>query len=147
MSAFRQSAFIEINLPISDLFRFILDIHNLPEWASAYEDISNFSGEPVEIGTTWQSNTTFMGRKFTTDYKIDRLEPGKVCRLHVDGPVFTGLNYWGFEATKDGGTEFTIFIEGETKCLVASLAVGLLKSQVKRQMAKDLEKLKSIMEQ
>lgn len=145
MSEYDESATIDLNVPIEQVFEFVTDIENLPTWAGAFDDIRNFSGNPVGVGSTWTSVSKFMGREVISDCKMTTFDAPTRLIFSITNMAGDGNNIWTLEKLDENRTRFTLRLKGKAKG-IAVMAVGLIRSQADKQMNGDLAKLKKMLE-
>lgn len=144
MAEYHETATIILNVPIQTVFDFVTDIENLPNWAGAFDEIRDFSGNPVGIGSTWTSISKFMGREVVSQNCVTEWHEPQQVVFSIKNMAGDGLNTWSLEALDDNQTRFTLQLDGEAKG-IARMAVGLIRSQADKQMNSDLKNLKTIL--
>ena len=142
MFTFEHSIFI--NRPQEEIFDFVSDPANDPQWRPAVE-LSEWSSEcPPGVGSTLHNVTKFMGRKLETTSEIMIWDPPNQIGINVvDAPVPYEFTF-SLEARKDG-TQFTGNFQGELGGLF-SLAEGLVARQAEKEIVSNLDALKGVME-
>lgn len=145
MSEYDESATIDIRVPIEQIFQFVTDIENLPNWAGAFDEIRDYSGDPVGVGSTWTSVSKFMGREVVSQCEMTTFEPPTKLVFSIKNMAGDGDNIWTLEKLDDNRTRFTLRLRGTAKG-IAKMAVGLIRSQADKQMNGDLAKLKQNLE-
>jgi len=145
MSEYDESATIVLNVPIEQVFEFVTDIENLPNWAGAFDDVRDFSGNPVSVGTSWTSVSKFMGREVISQCEMTQFDPPNKLIFSIANMAGDGDNIWTLEKLGDTQTRFTLRLKGKAKG-IAVMAVGLIRSQADKQMNGDLAKLKTTLE-
>ncbi len=144
MAEYHETATIILNVPIQRVFDFVTDIENLPNWAGAFDEIRDFSGKPVGIGSTWTSISKFMGREVISHNCVTEWQEPQRVVFSIKNMAGDGLNTWSLEALDDNQTRFTLQLDGEAKG-IARMAVGLIRSQADKQMNSDLKNLKTLL--
>jgi len=144
MAEYHETATIILNIPIQTVFDFVTDIENLPNWAGAFDEVREFSGNPVGIGSTWTSISKFMGREVVSQNCVTEYDEPQRVVFSIANMAGDGLNTWSLEALDANKTRFTLQLDGEAKG-VARMAVGLIRSQADKQMNSDLKNLKSLL--
>ena len=136
---------IEINRPLQEVFNYVSDVGNYPQWmAHALEVLKDTEGPP-------QHNDRFMvaiksvGRRFETSYertsyKADRRYTDRA----VGGPILNQRWESTFQEVP-GGTRLMRAVEAEGGGLL-KLLEPLQKRAAERQLRKDLKKLKDMLE-
>lgn len=145
MSVYDESATIILNVPINTVFNFVTDIENLPTWAGAFETIKDFSGDPVQVGSTWTSISKFMGREVVSQCEMTAFQSPTRLVFSISNMAGDGDNIWTLEELAEDKTRFTLRLKGKAKG-IATMAVGLIRSQAGKQMNSDLSKLKRMLE-
>ena len=144
MTEYHESATIVLNVPIQAVFDFIAEIENLPNWAGAFDEIRDFSGNPVKVGSTWTSISKFMGREVVSQNCVTEWDAPHRVVFSIVNMAGDGVNTWTLEALAEDQTRFTLQLDGEAKG-IARMAVGLIRSQADKQMTSDLAKLKTLL--
>lgn len=129
--------------PVSDVFAYIADGENCPQWRPGVLDIKRLAGEGV--GTRYTQGVAGpMGRRIAADYEITVHEPHRRIEFQtVAGPVRPHGRY-DFEAT-DGGTRLTFSLDAA----VSGLRGLFMGSMVQRTMdaeVRAIERVKTILE-
>jgi uncharacterized protein YndB with AHSA1/START domain len=145
MAEYHESASIMLNRPIQTVFEFVTDIETLPNWAGAFDEIRDFSGNSVRVGSTWTSISKFMGREIVSQNCVTEMDAPRKIIFSIKNMAGDGFNTWTFEALDHNRTRFTLQLDGKTKG-IATMAVGLIRSHVDKQMNRDLANLKRLLE-
>lgn len=145
MSVYDESATIILNVPINTVFNFVTAIENLPTWAGAFVTIKNFSGDPVQVGSTWTSISKFMGREIVSQCEMTEFQSPTRLVFSISNMAGDGDNIWTLEELAEDKTRCTLRLKGKAKG-IATMAVGLIRSQADKQMNNDLSKLKRMLE-
>jgi uncharacterized membrane protein len=136
---------IEINRPLQEVFDYVSDVGNYPEWmAHALEVLKDTEGPP-------QQNDRFslaiksVGRRFETPYERTSYEAN---RRYTDRAVGGPVPNQRWDSTfreVPGGTRFMRAVEAEPGGLL-KLLEPLQKRAAQRQLGKDLKRLKDVLE-
>ena len=137
---------VVINRPPEEVFDYVANRENLPEWSSPILEVrKETAGELLEEGSRYTTVAKFLGRRFETPFEVIVHDPP---RRHTDrslgGPFpqqFTHI----FEEVEGGRTRLTEVTEGETGGFFR-LAGALLEVASRRQFRADLETLKDLLE-
>ncbi len=131
----RAELTIEIARTPEEVFAYLTDIANLPEWQSGVNGAELRDGEIVET-------RSFLGREMETTLEILANEPPRLFTLKaLDSPVPFTVRH-ELAAALGGGTRLTVVADGE----VPGFASGLVAQRAKRQFSKDFARLKEILE-
>ena len=130
----RAELSIEIARTPEDVFAYLSDVSNLPEWQSGVRAAKQ-TGDRIE------ETRSFLGREMHTTLEILENEAPRVFTLKaLDGPVRFTVKHELEPA--EGGTRLRVVAEGD----VPGFASGIVAQQAKRQFSKDFARLKEILE-
>ena len=105
---------VVINRPPEEVFDYVANRENLPEWSSPIQEVRKETQGPlVEEGARFTTVAKFLGRRFETPFEVSVHDPP---RRHTDrstgGPFpqeFTHI----FEEVEGGGTRLTEVTDAE----------------------------------
>ena len=130
----RAELTIEIARTPEDVFAYLTDVSNLPEWQAGVKS-ATVRGDRVE------ESRSLLGRELHTSLEIvERDEPRLFTLRALDSPVPFSVRH-ELEPL-GGGTRLTVTAEGD----VPGFAAGLLSRRAERLFRKDFERLKQILE-
>jgi uncharacterized membrane protein len=136
---------IEIDRPVEEVFAYVANPENLPEWSGPAIEAKDAPG-PLKEGDTFTVVAKFLGRRFETPYERVSYEPN---RRYTDratgGPVPDQDWAYTFEEVTGDTTRVTRAAEGEPGGFF-KLAGPLIERALKRQVRADLETLKDLLE-
>ena len=136
---------IEIRRPLNEVFDYVANPENLPEWSSLAIEVKD-APEPLNEGDAFTTVGKFLGRRFETPFERASYEPN---RRYTDraarGPVPDQEWTYTFEEVSEGATRLTRAAEGEPGGFF-KLADPLIERALKRQVRADLETLKDLLE-
>ncbi|HLX31270.1 MAG TPA: SRPBCC family protein [Gaiellaceae bacterium] len=125
---------IEIARTPEDVFAYLTDVANLPEWQSGVKGAELRDGRIVET-------RSFLGREMRTTLEIVERDEPKVFTLEaLDSPVPFAVRHELEPA--EGGTRLRVVADGE----VPGFASGLVAQRARKQFSKDFARLKEILE-
>jgi uncharacterized membrane protein len=143
----RFEASVEIERPVEEVFGYVADLENLPEWAGPVievRDIQIATPEQLRQGDRFTAVAKFLGRRFEAPCEvIDYLENRQFSFRSTGGPVPQEFTYL-FEPTLEG-THLTQSVEAEPGTFFR-LAGPLFEAAGRRQINNDLETLKDLLE-
>ena len=135
---------IEIDRPLNEVFDYVANPENLPEWSSLAIEVD--APEPLNEGDTFITVGKFLGRRFETPFERASYEPN---RRYTDraagGPIPDQEWTYTFDEVSEGTTRLTRAAEGEPGGFF-KLADPLIERALKRQVRADLETLKDLLE-
>ena len=130
----RAELTIEIARTPEDVFAYLTDVSNLPDWQSGVKSATERDGRIEE-------SRSLFGKEIDTTLEIVEEEAPRLFTLRtLDGPLQLTVRHELEPA--DDGTRLTVTAEGD----VPGFAAGLLARGAERQFRKDFERLKKILE-
>ncbi len=73
---------IVIKRPVEEVFAFVADQRNAPQWQQGLLEVRRITDGPPGIGTRHTVVRKFMGRRLETDQRVCGVEPNREDRLH-----------------------------------------------------------------
>ncbi len=133
-----------IHRPIEEVFAYLTDARNHPQWDTGLLDIHQTPESPVGVGTRITEVRLFLGRKFEMTSEVVEYEPPtKYTRTAMGGPV-PGTGTLTFEPTAEG-TKLTWIFKMQPGGFFA-LAEPLFARSLKRQLEAALGDAKDLLE-
>ena len=134
MDLVRAELTVEIARTPEDVFSYLTDVSNLPDWQAGVKDATLRDGRIEE-------SRSLLGRELHTTLEVaDQEEPRLFTLRALDGPVPFTVRHELEPAEK--GTRLTVTAEGD----VPGFAAGLLARRAEKQFRKDFARLKQILE-
>ena len=144
MSTVRVEESVEIARAVGDVFTYVTDAANFPEWAGVVVDVSTDVSGPLKVGDTFTLAQKFLGRRFESRCETTASEPDQRFAYRTTGGPFPFTFDHTFEPSTLG-TRLTVTAEGEPGTFFG-LVGPLFEKAGRRQVRNDLETLKDIME-
>ena len=143
------SATVIINKPIEEVFSFITNVENNDRWVEGASETKLITDEEVTIGSVFQGKYSYSGKTHEIGYEVVKFSsPDKLGVKSTHGPF--PFENWLDLKNVEGQTEITNTIDAGSDHWVTSvmfiLLKPLLKRQMSKQMKKELENLKAILE-
>ena len=136
---------IVINKPVEEVFQFLANSENNPQWQSGTQEVKKTSEGPIGVGTTYLSVSKLLGRRLESIVEYTAYEPNKrVAAKATSGPIPFQFETT-FEATAEGGTMVTTAGGGEVGGFF-KLAEPVVSRMLKRQFTTDNANLKDYLE-
>src|SRR5919201_726285 len=133
---------VDIARPPSDVFAYLTDPTNLPEWQSSAIE-AHWEGEKAP-GAHVKEVRKFLGRRMESELEVTEYEPDRRFALKVlSGPVPFSVQHT--LDPRDGGTRLTFVGEGEPGGFF-KLAEPIVSRTAERQFKSDFETLKDVLE-
>ncbi len=146
MAEITASASIIVQRPIDGVFHAFLNPETFTEWFAMAEEIRDFSGHPIGVGTTYKGVGRVMGQEIINAAEVIEYDPPRHVVVMTVSPVISGRNTMDFVPTGDDGTQITIRLDGEAAGFLARMALPVLRGQIQRQMNGDLQRFKRLVE-
>lgn len=135
---------VTIDRPPSEVFEYISDPTNLPEWQSTALEGRMESPGPLGLGARAVEVRKFLGRRMESTMEVIGYEPDRELSFEVvSGPVPFRVSERLSPTT--GGTRIDIVLEGEPGGFF-KLAEPLVARAAKRQLEADYATLKDLLE-
>jgi uncharacterized membrane protein len=139
LQAVRFDLEVTIERPVGDVFAYISDVCNLPEWQE-----SALSAEWIEEGRRFRERRSFLGRTAESELEVTAFEPSRRFDVKaLTGPLKFEIRH-SFSPAGDG-TLLRVGAEAATGGAMR-FAAAMAKSQVERQLRSDLQRLKEVLE-
>jgi uncharacterized membrane protein len=135
---------IVINRPIEEVFAYVSDLTNAPEWQTGLIEVRKTTPEPPGVGTRYTFVRKFLGRKLEASNEFNVYEPCQIITFTTtSGPVSVEASYL-FDETAEG-TKVTCKMDMQTGGF-SRLAEPLIASSVRREMSAEFGYLKDLLE-
>ncbi len=135
---------VEINRPLDEVYEYVANPENLPEWAGTAIEIRKETPGPLQEGSTFTAVAKFLGRRIETPFEVTAHEFPRLHSHKSTGGPFPAEWTLTFEEVA-GGTRYTQVSEGEPGGFFG-LVGPLLERVARRQLRTDLENLKDLLE-
>jgi uncharacterized membrane protein len=136
---------IEINKPPEEVFDYVSDVGNFPQWMAHTLEVRKDTAGPPQRGDRFTVAIKSVGRRFETPYERTSYKPNlRYNDRAVGGPIPNQRWNYTFEEVP-GGTRLSRAVEAESGGIL-KLLEPLQKRAVKRQLRKDLQSLKDLLE-
>jgi uncharacterized membrane protein len=136
---------IEINRPLQEVFNYVSDVGNYPEWMAHALEVRKDTEGPPQQSDRFIVAIKSVGRRFETPYERTSYEANRrYTDRAVGGPIPNQRWDYTFEEVP-GGTRLTRAVDAEPAGLL-KLLEPLQKRAAERQLRKDLQTLKEVLE-
>ena len=140
----KMEASVLINRPVEEVFEFLSDVGNWPQWNSTMSEAEQTSEDPVAVGATARGVSEFLGQRIEWTSEVTEYEPNRKVKLRIiSGPMLMEQSLT-FEPV-EGATRLTMAGEGEFGGLF-KLAQPVVNRSMKKQSEANLANLKDILE-
>jgi uncharacterized membrane protein len=137
---------ILIERPRHEVAEFAGDLSNTPEWYSNIESVDWKTTAPLQVGSQLEFVARFLGRHLAYTYEIVDLVPEERLVMRTAEGPFPMETTYTWEAAGPQLTRMKLRNRGEPAGF-SKLAAPFMSLAVRRANRKDLQSLKSILEQ
>lgn len=138
------SSRITINRPPMEVYDFVRDQGNAPQWLSGWLETRPTNDLVGVVGYTWIDVVEMFGRPVETEFELTRMEPGQEIAFKSIGGSFPISGVYSF-APDGNGTAVTFELQGQPGGFF-KLAEPLLGRMIQRQWDANTANLKDILE-
>jgi uncharacterized membrane protein len=135
---------VEINRPLEEVYEYVANPENLPEWTGTVIETRKGTLGPLLEGSTFTSVGKFLGRRVESPFEVIAHESPRLHSHKSTGGPLPMEWTLTFEEVA-GGTRYTQVAEGEPGGFFG-LVGPLLERVGRRQLRTDLENLKDLLE-
>jgi carbon monoxide dehydrogenase subunit G len=141
---FTKSIVIEIARPPEDVFAFIADARNRPQWDESVGTEELTSPEPIGVGSTVRTTLRSMGRTYVYTWEIKQHESPSRQRIEsTSGPFPTTLEY--LLQPSPAGTQLQFSVTGDPRG-VLRLFCPLIARNTQKNLDRNFPRLKALLE-
>lgn len=134
-----------IDRPAADVFEYVADMSNNPEWQKGMESCVWTSDGPIRVGSTYDQVAKFLGREIRTSFEVTEFEPDKLIRIESrSGPMPLDIRRV-VTPLGDDRCEVVATIRGDSSG-VFRIADPIMKVMVNRSVQADYRRLKARLE-
>jgi len=134
-----------IGRPVEEVFAFVDDEGKTPQWLGLCVSLARASDGPKGVGTKLHYVHREGGRAASMDGVVTAYEPGQRLGMNYTDRAFdVAVDFW--LAAADGGTTLRHATAITPKTFVGRLMSPLIGGMTRRQMQKDLQMLKGLLE-
>jgi hypothetical protein len=136
---------IEIARPRADVAGYACDPDTATEWYENIKAVEWRTSPPLTVGTRVAFVATFLGRRLEYTYEVRDLVPGERFVMSTSEGPFPMETTYTFEDAGAGATRMTLRNRGEPAGF-SKLAAPVMAAAMRRANAKDLRRIKEILE-
>jgi uncharacterized protein YndB with AHSA1/START domain len=134
-----------IDRPRTDVAAYACDPDYVTAWYANIRTVEWKTAPPVTTGSLFTFTSEFLGRSMAYTYEVVELVAARRFVMRSDGVPFAMETTYTFEDGDEGSTFMTLRNRGEPRGF-AGLATPILATAIRRATAKDLARLKAILE-
>jgi uncharacterized membrane protein len=130
--------------PASEVFDFVADMSNNPQWQKGMQSCVWTSEEPIGVDSTYDQIAGFLGKEIRTSFKVTEFEPGTHIRIEsTSGPLQLNI-IRSVEADGPDASIVSAVIRGDSSGLF-KIADPLMKIMVNRNVQADYRRLAQLL--
>ena len=103
----RIESSVVIQRPIDQVFAYVIEPSNLPDWAPGFLEASSTSEGEIRVGSTSMRITNFGGRRSKSEHVVTEFEPNTLMAVSTKTSLLEIKELFELEAA-NGGTRVTI---------------------------------------
>lgn len=134
----------EITRPADEVAAFAMEAENDTRWIGGIASARRLTPGPTAVGTRVERVAHFLGRRIDYVMEVAELDPGRRIVLRSIKSPFPMKVTYSFEPVANG-TRASVRVEGGPESLLR-FAGGLMSPAVRRNLRKDVARLKQICE-
>lgn len=134
-----------ISAPPGDVFAYIADFANNPEWQSGMKTATWTSEPPLRVGSTYDQVATFFGRVIESHFEVTAYEPGRSVTIETRSGSFP-ITVTRTVQQAANGCRVDAHVRGEPSGFLG-MARPLMRWVVKRSVDHDYRRLKALLEE
>lgn len=130
---------VEISQSPSVVFDYVIDLGRSVEWQSGMKESYLLSEEPMNVGSRYVQEASFLGQRLKTTFEITNFQPGReISASSIEGPF--PLKVTRIVEPWPGGSRFTTRVESDPGRYF-KVAGFILKKMVESTIKKDCANL------
>ncbi len=135
---------VVIERPPEEVFAYVTDSQNLPEWGEVIREVRKESEGPPREGERYTVDIGFLGRRWEQSFEVSAYEPPRRYSDRNMGGPFKDEHTYIFEEAA-GGTRLSVAMEMQPGGFFR-ITGPLLEKATQRQVRKELQTLEGILE-
>jgi carbon monoxide dehydrogenase subunit G len=140
----RYELAVEIARPPAEVYAYLADPGNLPDWQADVEEVRGAPGGPLSTGASFTEVRSFLGKRVESTLEAAVAEPGRELALRtVSGPVHVTIQHLLEPA--GAGTALRVVAEADPGKLLG-LGGPLVRRAAERRARADFERLRAVLE-
>ena len=140
----RIESSVWIHCSPEEVFAYITNFENNPNWQSGMIDARFTSDPPLAVESTYIQVAKFMGRRVDSEFVVVACEPGHMVKITTTSGSFPVTVIRSVEASESGSLVKAI-VEGDASGFF-KIAEPFMRRMVKRSVDSDYKRLKLLLE-
>ena len=130
---------------LPDVFSFVADMANLPQWQSEVVTSTVTTPGPTRVGTRFTEEVTIVGKKVSTACEVTDFAPGQRIGFTAASPVVDYRGLFTVSENTNQATDVTLTASVQLKSWFR-LVAPIFAREVRNGARKELETLKQVLE-
>ena len=139
------TASVDVDRSAQDAFGVLADFERNTEWQKGMQSCRWTSDPPLRLGSTYDQEASFLGRKILTSFEVVELEAGRTVKIASRESTFPIAVTRSVEPLGEGRCRVSALVEGDSSGLF-KLAEPLMRRMVERSVRADYARLKDLLE-
>jgi len=135
---------ISIDRTPKDVFAYIANFENNPNWQSGMVEAHFTSEKPLGVGSTYTQVAKFMGRRVDSNFTVVEYDPDRLIKITTTSGSFP-ITVTRTVVPEGDGTLVRAIVEGDATGFM-KLAEPMMRVMVQRSVNADYRRLKSLLE-
>jgi carbon monoxide dehydrogenase subunit G len=136
---------VEIARPVHEVWEYLIEPENVPEWQSSAHSSHKISDGPIRVGTHLEDERRFLGRRARSEVEVTEFEPERLFTLHgISGPVRFTVRHRLSET--DGHTKLDVEAEADPGHGISRLTRPMIERAAAHELKGDFQRLKQKLE-
>ncbi len=140
-----MTAGIEIERPAAEVFEYIADFERNPLWQGGMKACRWTSEPPLRVGSTYDQQAAFLGRRIESSFVVTALEPGASITIETTESTFPIKVTRAVEPRGDDNCYVSATVEGGPGGVFVLLG-PVMRFMVQRSVRGDYRRLKQVLE-
>lgn len=136
---------IDIDREPAEVFAFMADMANNPEWQKGMRRCTWTSEPPLRLGSTYDQEAAFLGRSIVSSFEVVEFTEGERIRIRTTGGTMPIDVTRTVSANTDSGSRVNAIVRGEPKG-VFRIAGPIVRALVGASVRRDYRQLKRLLE-
>ena len=136
---------VEIARPVHEVWEYLIEPENVPEWQSSAVASHQVSDGPIGVGARLQDERRFLGKRATSEVEVSEFEPERLFTLHgLSGPVRFTVRH---RLSQNGsGTRLDVEAEADPGGGLSRFVRPMIERAAEHELRGDFARLKKILE-
>lgn len=136
---------IDIAVPRATVADYVSDPENATVWYRNIKRVESKTSKPLRVGSQMDFVAQFLGRTIAYTYEVIEMVPGERFVMATSQGPFAMETTYDWSDSPSGGTRMTLRNRGRPSGF-GKVAAPIISAAMRRENAKDLARLKEILE-